>query len=86
LLLVVPRVLVNEVLHLMHDAPSAGHLGVTNTIGKIRERFYWVGINRDVEDWCRRCEMRIKLKPPHRTGCVPLVSVQPGLPITAHGP
>ena len=53
-LLVVLRELVHEILPLMHNIPSAGHLGITKTIAKIRERFYWMGLDRDVEDWCRR--------------------------------
>ena len=81
MLLVVPRELVDEILHLMHDAPFAGHLGVTKTVAKIRERFHWTGLNQDVEDWCRRCELCIKLKPPQKAGRAPLVSVQPGYPL-----
>lgn len=37
--LVVPRRLVPQVLKSLHDAPTAGHLGVTKTIAKVRERF-----------------------------------------------
>ena len=42
------------------------------TIAKIRERFYWIGLDRDVEDWCQRCELCAKRKPPRKAGtCSP---------------
>ena len=80
-LLVVPRELVHDILPLMHDIPSAGHLGITKTIAKIRERFYWIGLDRAVEDWCRRCELCAKRKPPRKASRSPLVTVQPGYPL-----
>ena len=37
---VVPESLVQEVLRGIHDSPFSGHLGVTRTLDRIRERFY----------------------------------------------
>ncbi len=42
-------------LHSIHDRVSGGHLGVTKTVAKLRERFYWPTYKDDVEDWIRRC-------------------------------
>ena len=42
--LVLPRSLVPDILSALHDAPSAGHLGVTRTVERVRERFYWYGL------------------------------------------
>ena len=53
--LVLPRTMVIQVLLLMHDNATAGHLGMQKTLAKIRSRFYWVGQCKDAEDWCRRC-------------------------------
>ena len=32
----------------------AGHFGVKRMLGKINQRFYWIGIVKDVEDWVRK--------------------------------
>ena len=64
--LVLPRSLVQEVLSALHDAPSAGHLGVNKTLERVRERFYWYGQQHDIEDWCRQCEKYNRRKPPHQ--------------------
>ncbi|KAI2662301.1 Retrovirus-related Pol polyprotein from transposon 17.6 [Labeo rohita] len=47
-LLVVPRSKTETVLELAHSHPMAGHLGVTNTIQRIRDRFHWPGLDADV--------------------------------------
>ena len=38
--LVLPRTLQFQILHELHSTPTAGHLGVAKTLGRIRERFY----------------------------------------------
>ena len=53
--LVLPRSLVPDALRALHDAPTAGHLGITKTLNKVRARFYSHGWRADVEDWCRQC-------------------------------
>lgn len=78
--LVLPRSLVPDVLSALHDAPSAGHLGVAKTVERVRERFYWYGLQSDVEDWCRQCEKCTKRKSPQTSARAPLVSSCPGYP------
>lgn len=79
--LVVPRCLVPEVLQSLHDASTAGHLGVTKTVAKVRERFYWPGLQTDVESWCRQCPKCETKKPPQRAARAPLVSSHAGYPM-----
>ena len=55
-LLVVPRSLVKDVLTSLHDDPTSSHLGITKTLSKVRERFYWPDQRQDVEDWWGKCE------------------------------
>ena len=52
---VVPRSLVKDVLTSLHDDPTSSHLGITKTLSKVRERYYWPDQRQDVEDWCRKC-------------------------------
>ena len=78
--LVLLRSLVPDVLSALHNAPSVGHLGVTKTVKRVRERFYWYGLRHDVEHWCRQCEKCVKRKFPQTTTRAPLVSSCPGYP------
>ncbi|KAK3720685.1 hypothetical protein QZH41_003450 [Actinostola sp. cb2023] len=48
--LVVAKALRNEVLHEMHDAKTEGHLGVTKTLGRVTQTFYWHKYSQDVKD------------------------------------
>ncbi|KAJ8980647.1 hypothetical protein NQ317_011843 [Molorchus minor] len=45
--IVVPKTRVPGVLREIHDGASGGHLGVTRTLAKLRERFYWVNATKD---------------------------------------
>ena len=80
-LLVVAKSLVPEVLSALHYGPSAGHLGVTKTLGKVRERFYWLGQREDVEDWLQHCVKCSTSKAAKAGPRAPLVSCVPGYPL-----
>ncbi|KAI2644445.1 Retrovirus-related Pol polyprotein from transposon 17.6 [Labeo rohita] len=54
-LLVVPRSKTETILELAHSHPMAGHLGTTNTIQQIRDRFHWPGLDADVKAFCQAC-------------------------------
>ena len=62
--LVLPTTLRVGVLRLLHDSPVGGHLGVPKTLGKVRERFYWIHCRRDVEEWCHECYLCASWKGP----------------------
>ena len=53
---VVPRTLRETVLRSVHGTPGSGHFGVSKTLRRLRQRFYWGQHRRDVEDYCRRCD------------------------------
>ena len=80
-LLVVPRCLVNDVLTSLHDSPTSGHLGITKTLAKVRERFYWPGQRQDVEEWLMKCEKCATGKGAKKGNRAPLVSCPPGYPM-----
>lgn len=54
--LLVPELYRADILKSLHDAVTAGHLGVNKTLSRVRERFYWPGIGSYVKDWCRKCD------------------------------
>ncbi|XP_069800966.1 uncharacterized protein [Dendropsophus ebraccatus] len=41
------------VLDAYHD--RSGHFGVHKTEATIRQRFYWIGMRADIENWCAEC-------------------------------
>ena len=47
--------LLHEVLVACHDHCTASHLGITKTYDKIRTRYYWSHMFKDIEHWCNSC-------------------------------
>ncbi|KRY36494.1 Uncharacterized protein T01_4900 [Trichinella spiralis] len=76
LLPVIPRTRVPEVLDLIHNHPTGGHLGVAKSLEKIRQRFYWPQQREDVEDWCRLCDACASRKAPQAKARAPM-QIQP---------
>ena len=64
---VVPTALRRSVLFECHSAPSAGHLGRTKTLARIRrQNLWWDGITKDVRSFVRACAVCRKTKPHFR--------------------
>lgn len=51
----VPRCLVYETLTNLHEDVTAGHLGITKTIAKAKERYWWKGMRADVQELVSSC-------------------------------
>ena len=49
--IVIPQGLINTVLHKLHSSPSGGHLGITHTISRARERFFWPNMQESKKAW-----------------------------------
>ena len=79
--LLLPKKLREEVLHQLHNTVTSGHLGVSKTLGRVRERFYWVGCQRDVQDWCRSCDACASRKGPSRNIRAPMAQYNVGAPM-----
>ncbi|XP_050710863.1 protein NYNRIN-like isoform X1 [Eriocheir sinensis] len=69
------------VLKEMHDSIASGHLGVKKTLSRLRQRFYWVGMRKDVEEWCHACEVCCAKKGPKKRHRAPLHLYQVGAPM-----
>ena len=70
--LVLPRRCRNTILKLAHSIPLAGHLGDKKTAERVKKRFYWPTLYKDVENYCKACEECQKCSPGRGTR-VPLV-------------
>ena len=62
--LVIPEFLQKPLIEEVHSGYFGGHLGIDKTYDKLRSRYYWSGMYRDVVQFlqsCVACNMR-KLK------------------------
>ena len=79
--LVTPVGLRKEIMHELHSGALEGHLGEDKTVSKIRERFYWPGIQRDVAQYIRTCPVCATRKTPPQRNRAPLGTVAAGFPM-----
>ena len=80
-LLIVPKFLHRIILSQLHDGVTGAHLGIAETLFKIRERFYWYGLKSDVESWCACCEICGSRKGAYKSGKAPMKQYNVGLPM-----
>ena len=76
--LIVPGPLVSDVLYYTHN--SLGHQGRDRTISLLKDRFYWPGMNKDVENWISNCGRCLRRKTPTNIRA-PLVNVTTTQPL-----
>lgn len=60
--LILPRALQGEALSQMHG--GHGHQGIERTFKLVSRRYYWPGMYKDVDKFCRSCERCIVSKAP----------------------
>ncbi|UYV82760.1 hypothetical protein LAZ67_22000761 [Cordylochernes scorpioides] len=75
-LLVVPRHLRLELLKSLHDAPTAGHLGFSKTYERVKNKYFWPGLLRDIRKYvahCKECQRKKQStqKPPGLLKAIP---------------
>lgn len=71
--LVVPLVLRPLVMQACHDLPaSGGHLAFKATFDRVRDRYYWPTMHKDIESHCVMCEACQRRKTPHRRSPIPI--------------
>ena len=76
--LVVPRPYVNKALYMAHTHLLGAHLGMDKTRDRILNRFYWPGVKRNVEDYCRACPecQRTAPRPTVRNPLIPMPLIE----------
>ena len=57
---------------------ASGHLGIKKTLQRLRTCSYWVGMRRDVQEWCRVCDICTAKKGLPQTPQAPLQVVSVG--------
>ena len=54
-LIIVPSALRRKIFSHYHAGPSAGHMGEYKTLFRMRLRFFWPGLRKDVKEWIKGC-------------------------------
>ena len=80
-LYILPASLRKEAFRHLHEFITGGHLGRAKTYEKIRKRFYWCNMHRDVSYWCRICSTCGARKTPPRRAKAPMRQYNVGCPM-----
>jgi len=70
--LAVAQPLKEKVMKLAHDCIMSGHQGVKKTYDHVASQFFWPGIHRDIQRYCRSCDICQRTSPKGRVSKVPL--------------
>ena len=79
--IIVPSGMRKDILHLLHEGPTNGHLCVAKTLAKLRNRYYWNNYMEDVENLCRSCSLCASRNNPSRNNRSSLTKYTVGLPL-----
>ena len=79
--LVMPKSLKDEATQLSHDTPSAGHQGVAKIKARMKEKFYWHGMGKDIANYVTTCEFCNRNKKRDRYWKSHKIEYQAGAPI-----
>ena len=77
---VLPQCMRRDAWRQLHEDHGGGHLGISKTLGKLRERFFWTGQSLDVKKWCEACTTCSAKKGPPRKPRAPLQQYNVGYP------
>ena len=78
---IVPRDTRRDIIKYCHDLKTAGHLGGKKTLSKVRQMFYWPGLQSDIRSYVVGCETCTKRKEPNPTKRAPIQIVKSGYPM-----
>ena len=83
--LLVPRHLRTEVLTFCHDSLFSGHMGVHRTVKKVKQRFHWPGLSKDVKVHICSCATCNANRMPYQRFRAALVGFRVGAPLDRVG-
>jgi hypothetical protein len=71
--IVVPKSVRSRILNDLHD--SIGHNGITKTLQRVQERFYWPGLSGYVKRYCKLCHICAVTKDNPSPNSAPLIPI-----------
>ena len=57
-----PEVIRTKFISRHHDDPLAWHFGINKTRELLGQKYYWLGLKRDVETYVKSCDVCLGLK------------------------
>ncbi|KAF0709846.1 Transposon Ty3-I Gag-Pol polyprotein, partial [Aphis craccivora] len=80
--MVIPKSLINTILKSYHESVFSGHFGVTKTLAKLKQKYYWPTIIQDTIQFIKTCASCQMIKNPTGKGHgllqpIPLTSGKP---------
>ncbi|MCG8032936.1 MAG: DDE-type integrase/transposase/recombinase, partial [Candidatus Thiodiazotropha taylori] len=78
---IIPKRLRETALQHCHDSIIGGHFGMRKTLEKVRQRYYWAGLYKYVEQYVRSCDTCARGKAPPRTKRAPMKLAGAGYPM-----
>ena len=79
--IVIPKSERRTALTQYHDSKTSGHLGVTKTLTKLRQRYYWPGMQSDVRSYIAGCDKCSRKKGFQQTRRAPMQIAQSYAPM-----
>ena len=70
--LVVPTSMRQKVMASCHDEPTKGHTGIYRTTELVKQRYWWKGMGKDIENYVKSCPVCQVMKSDHRKKVGPL--------------
>ena len=70
-----------EAIRLNHDLLSSGHQGIERTKARIKEKFFWHGMGKDITEYVVSCDVCNKNKKSSIKGRLPMHEYQAGTPM-----
>ena len=64
--LVVPTSMRQKVMASCHDEPTKGHTGIYRTTELVKQRYWWKGMVKDIENYVKSCPVCQVMKSDHR--------------------
>ena len=61
---VMPKNEINLTIAELHNTETADHLGIDKTLERVKSRFFWINLSRDVKKFVGECHGCQKVKPP----------------------
>ena len=79
--IVLPKALRKFVLKQVHDSVTGGHLGIAKTLSKVTSRFFWHKMRKNVEVWCKTCDLCASRKMPQKKPKATMKQYNVGAPL-----
>lgn len=51
----IPKTMINQILFLYHDHPTAAHFGINKTLHKLTSKYYWPNMCRTITNYIKSC-------------------------------